>query len=192
MDIILAGSGCPEGWSWASILILIFLLNGVVVLATRKVRSLPINKTVELGPPPPASSEDALQRMRLQKQQDTEPEIELRSALHGLGYRYRVNIEPVPGLRSRADMVFSKAKVAVFVDGCFWHSCPTHGTQPKQNADWWEAKLAANRSRDEQINERLRKQGWTVIRVWEHEDPARAASRVSKVLDKRYAREEAQ
>ena len=89
---------------------------------------------------------------------------------------------PVKGVRRRADLVFPRRKVAVFVDGCFWHSCPQHATFPKNNAQWWTDKLAANVVRDRDTDARLAEQAWTVIRIWEHEDPLVAAERVQKAL----------
>jgi DNA mismatch endonuclease (patch repair protein) len=109
---------------------------------------------------------------------DTKPELALRSELHRRGFRFRVDRAPVPGLRSRADIVFGPARVAVYVDGCFWHSCPEHGTRPKANADWWDRKLARNQERDRETDRVLREHGWEVVRIWEHEDPIAAADRV--------------
>ena len=109
---------------------------------------------------------------------DTGPELRLRRALHGLGLRYRVDHPPLPGLRRRADIVFSKRQLAVFVDGCFWHCCPDHGSRPKTNAAWWAAKLDGNVARDRETDERLRAAGWTVLRVWEHEPVDTAVARV--------------
>ncbi len=96
-----------------------------------------------------------------------------------MGIRFRVDY-PLPGLRRRADIALPRAHVAVFVDGCFWHSCPEHGTLPKSNTLWWSEKLAANRDRDRNTDERLARGGWTVIRVWEHEDPAEAVDRIRR------------
>jgi DNA mismatch endonuclease (patch repair protein) len=109
---------------------------------------------------------------------DTLPELALRSELHRRGLRFRVDRAPLPGFRSRADIVFGPARVAVYVDGCFWHSCPEHGTRPKANAEWWEQKLRRNRERDAETDRVLREQGWEVMRIWEHEDPVEAADRV--------------
>jgi DNA mismatch endonuclease, patch repair protein len=120
--------------------------------------------------------------MSAQRRRDTKPEIALRRELHRRGLRYFVDRAPVKGVRRRADLVFPRRKVAVFVDGCFWHSCPQHATFPKNNAQWWTDKLAANVVRDRDTDARLAEQGWTVIRVWEHEDPLVAAERVLKAL----------
>lgn len=113
---------------------------------------------------------------------DTRPELELRRALHTRGLRYRVDVPPVDGSRGRADILFPRSRVAVYVDGCFWHSCPTHGVLPKGNREWWRAKLAATVKRDRTTDTTLRGLGWEVVRVWEHEDPAGAADRIEAVV----------
>jgi len=113
---------------------------------------------------------------------DTTPELAIRSELHRRGLRFRVDRAPVPGLRSRADIVFGPARVAVYVDGCFWHSCPDHATRPKANAEWWEQKLNRNQERDRETNRVLAEHGWTVVRMWEHEDPVKAADRVQATI----------
>lgn len=116
--------------------------------------------------------------MSRQATRDTQPEIELRRALHARGLRYRVHVKPVPGLRRTVDILFPRRRLAVFVDGCFWHRCPEHATYPKTNADWWSEKLARNAQRDADTDQRLAEAGWTVVRVWEHELPADAADRI--------------
>ncbi|GAB2644003.1 very short patch repair endonuclease [Prescottella soli] len=121
-------------------------------------------------------------RMRAQRRRDTAPEVALRRELHRRGARFFVDRAPVPGLRRRADLVFPRKRVAVYVDGCFWHSCPQHATSPKNNAQWWADKLAANVVRDRDTDTRLEAAGWRVVRVWEHEDPAAAADRVQAAL----------
>ncbi|WP_137725742.1 very short patch repair endonuclease [Prescottella subtropica] len=121
-------------------------------------------------------------RMRKQRRRDTAPEIALRRELHRRGARFFVDRAPLPGLRRRADLVFPRKRVAVYVDGCFWHSCPQHATAPKRNAQWWADKLAANVVRDRDTDVRLTAAGWRVVRVWEHEDPADAADRVQSAL----------
>jgi DNA mismatch endonuclease, patch repair protein len=115
---------------------------------------------------------------------DTTPELAIRSELHRRGLRFRVDRAPVPGLRSRADIIFGPARVAVYVDGCFWHSCPQHATRPKANAEWWEQKLTRNQERDRETDRALRENGWEVVRIWEHEDPTEAADRVQRTLGK--------
>jgi DNA mismatch endonuclease (patch repair protein) len=95
----------------------------------------------------------------------------VRQQLHRLGLRYRVAIAPIPEIRRRADIVFTKVRVAIFIDGCFWHGCPEHGrTTFNHNADYWPNKIATNIARDEDTNSRLREAGWTVMRFWEHEE----------------------
>lgn len=113
---------------------------------------------------------------------DTAPELALRRALFRLGLRYRIQV-PVPGNnRRRIDVAFTRAKVAVFVDVCYWHGCPEHGTRPKANREWWDWKIAKNRERDLDTNALLADQGWIVVRVWEHEDPNHAAARVQSAV----------
>ncbi|MGF7123235.1 very short patch repair endonuclease [Rhodococcus sp. TAF43] len=121
-------------------------------------------------------------RMRAQRRRDTVPEVALRRELHRRGARFFVDRAPLTGLRRRADLVFPRRRVAVYVDGCFWHSCPQHATAPKNNAQWWADKLAANVVRDRDTDARLAAAGWTVVRIWEHEDPAEAADRVQAAL----------
>jgi DNA mismatch endonuclease (patch repair protein) len=121
-------------------------------------------------------------RMSRQARRDTKPEIELRRRLHRLGYRYRVNC-PLPGMpRRRADITFSARRVVVFVDGCFWHGCSEHGTSPRNNGVWWAEKLQKNVDRDRETDAYLRESGWTVVRIWEHEDPDAALIRVVGAL----------
>jgi DNA mismatch endonuclease (patch repair protein) len=105
----------------------------------------------------------------------TGPELALRRELHRRGLRYRVDLAGLPG---RPDIVFTRARLAVFVDGCFWHRCPEHGTLPRNNAAWWLAKLERNVARDRAKDEALRGLGWTVLHVWEHESPGVAADRI--------------
>lgn len=133
-------------------------------------------------PHPGASSPQVSARMSVAPRRDTAPELALRRALHAAGYRYRV-VHPVPGNRRRSiDIAFTRARVAVFVDGCFWHGCPEHGTRPHANAGWWTAKLAANRARDEDTDRLLREAGWQVVRVWEHEPLGDALEAVRAAL----------
>ncbi|WP_377325943.1 very short patch repair endonuclease [Pimelobacter simplex] len=121
-------------------------------------------------------------RMARQARRDTSVELEIRRRLHAFGYRYRVDFRLEPSLRCRGDIVFTRRKVVVFVDGCFWHGCPAHATAPRNNAEWWREKLAANVARDERNRRTLEALGWVVIRVWEHEDPDSAISRIIDVL----------
>jgi DNA mismatch endonuclease (patch repair protein) len=120
--------------------------------------------------------------MEITRRRDTPGEVAIRSLLHRRGLRYRVDEPPLPGLRRRADVVFRSARVAVFVDGCFWHGCPIHGTWPKANASWWRAKIEANRRRDADTDRRLAAAGWTVVRAWAHEDPSQVAERVQAAV----------
>jgi DNA mismatch endonuclease (patch repair protein) len=122
--------------------------------------------------------------MKSQRRRDTAPERTLRSELWRRGLRYRVDFKVV-GRRQRVDIVFTRVKVAVFVDGCFWHSCPLHSTTPKANGDWWKAKLAANVERDRKTASALKAQGWLVIRVWEHEPAEMAADRIEAAVRQR-------
>ncbi|MGC9376184.1 very short patch repair endonuclease [Streptomyces sp. MH13] len=117
-------------------------------------------------------------RMSRQGSRDTAPEVAVRRLLHASGLRYRVNV-PVPGMPRRTiDIVFPKSRVAIFLDGCFWHGCPQHATQPKSNAEWWRTKLDKNMSRDIETTEHLQAEGWTVLRFWEHEVPDDVANTV--------------
>ncbi|KIQ16618.1 DNA mismatch repair protein [Rhodococcus sp. Leaf7] len=124
-------------------------------------------------------------RMAKQRRRDTKPEVALRRELHRVGLRYFVDKAPLPGMRRRADVVFPRRLVAVYVDGCFWHSCPQHATHPKNNAQWWADKLAANVARDRDTDRRLAEAGWTVVRIWEHEDPVIASERVVEAVRQR-------
>lgn len=111
-------------------------------------------------------------------QRDTPPERALRSELHRRGLRFRVDLSVSETSRLRPDVVFTGPRVVVFVDGCFWHRCPEHGSVPKANRAWWDEKLSENVRRDRRHDSVLKSEGWTVIRVWEHEDPAEAADRI--------------
>lgn len=125
--------------------------------------------------------------MRSNRGRDTRPEIALRSAIHRLGLRYRVNARPLPGVRRTADLVFTRVRVAVFLDGCFWHGCPIHHTVAVTNARFWADKVAANRDRDRDTDRRLIEAGWAVVRIWEHEDACEAAERVAQLVEQRRA-----
>lgn len=121
------------------------------------------------------------------RRRDNEAELALRRLLHAAGYRYRVTY-PVPGRSRRTiDIAFTRHKVAVFIDGCFWHGCPEHGTRPTSNAEWWSTKLAANRARDADTTEHLETHGWLVLRVWEHEEPVAAVQRLRAEVDRQRA-----
>ncbi|MEU8379550.1 very short patch repair endonuclease [Streptosporangium sp. NPDC048865] len=123
--------------------------------------------------------------MKANRNRDTKPELALRSAVHRLGLRYRVDASPLKGLRRRADLVFTKARVAVFSDGCYWHGCPDHYRAARHNNEFWSDKIAKNQARDRDTDVQLLSAGWLVIRIWEHEDPAEAAARIAHVIHNR-------
>ncbi|WP_308433197.1 very short patch repair endonuclease [Streptomyces inusitatus] len=129
-----------------------------------------------------ASSDASRASMRANRSRDTGPELALRRAVHGRGMRYRVATRPIKELRRTADLVFTRAKVAVFLDGCFWHGCPEHHTVAVRNGAYWAAKVERNRARDTDTDQRLTEAGWVVVRVWEHEDPIEAAARVEAAV----------
>lgn len=134
---------------------------------------------------PTPSSPGVSQRMSRAPRRDTEPELAVRREAHRRGLRYRVDAA-LPGLpRRRADMVFAGPRVAVFIDGCFWHSCPSHASTPSANREWWVAKLARNEERDRHTDAHLRDQCWTVLRFWEHEDPMTVVDRIEQAVRRR-------
>ncbi|MBZ4504966.1 DNA mismatch endonuclease Vsr [Mycobacterium avium subsp. hominissuis] len=127
--------------------------------------------------------------MQSNRGRDTKPELALRSACHALGLRYRVSARPLRDVRRTADLVFPTERVAVFLDGCFWHGCPQHHTVAATNAAFWADKVKGNMARDHDTDSRLAEAGWLSVRVWEHEDPTEAARRVREaVLSRRSAR----
>ncbi|MFD7580350.1 very short patch repair endonuclease [Kitasatospora sp. NPDC059817] len=133
----------------------------------------------------PPSSPAVSSRMSRQTNRDTGAERAVRQLLHAAGYRYRIHY-PVPGMpRRKIDIAFTRARVAILIDGCFWHGCPEHATSPKANAQWWRQKLDRNMERDRETNEQLASAGWTVLRFWEHELPDTVASRVTTALGHR-------
>ncbi|MFE5656718.1 very short patch repair endonuclease [Streptomyces sp. NPDC056517] len=121
--------------------------------------------------------------MRSNRSRDTKPELQLRSLLHKHGLRYRVSAKPLPHLRRTADVVFTKARVAVFVDGCYWHGCPEHGSIPATNRDFWSRKIEGNIRRDRETDRLLTEAGWTVVRVWEHTPPGEGFEVVRQALE---------
>jgi len=123
--------------------------------------------------------------MQSNRPKDTTLELRIRSALHRAGFRFRKNRRPVVGLRCEADIIFSAVRLAVFIDGCFWHGCPQHATRPATNRAWWAAKLDRNMERDRLNNDQLRAAGWTVCRIWEHEGTNPAVSRVAELVRSR-------
>lgn len=134
------------------------------------------------GKAPPPTDAATRRRMQSTRRRDTKAELRVRSAVHRRGLRYRVDRGPLPGLRRRADLVFPTERLAVYVDGCFWHGCTIHGTLPKANREWWQDKLQANRDRDRDTDRRLAEAGWHVLRAWEHEEPEHVADRIQAAL----------
>ena len=137
---------------------------------------------------PPASSSQVSARMQKQKSFDTRIELELRRLLYHRGLRYRVHNQAVPGTRRKVDVAFPAARVAVFLDGCFWHGCPEHRNIPAANNQWWANKIAENRQRDADTDQRLREVDWLVVRVWEHQDLEEAAAEIEAVVRQRAPR----
>jgi DNA mismatch endonuclease, patch repair protein len=127
--------------------------------------------------------------MRRNLRRDSQAELALRSELHRRGLRFRVDMALRAGGRLiRPDVVFTRARLAVFLDGCFWHCCPEHGNQPRSNTDYWGPKLARNVSRDRAVDEALKSHGWEVLRAWEHEAAPAIASRVKQAYERALAR----
>jgi DNA mismatch endonuclease (patch repair protein) len=116
--------------------------------------------------------------MQGNRSRDTAPELAVRKLVHGMGLRYRVNARPLPTLRRTADLVFTRRRVAVFIDGCFWHGCPEHHRAPRANSDYWTEKVARNRARDAATDATLTAAGWTVLRFWAHRPPSEVANEV--------------
>ena len=125
-----------------------------------------------------AASRSVRASMRGNRSRDTTPEKLLRKHLHERGVRYRVSHRPVPSVRRTADVAFPGARVAVFVDGCFWHGCPDHCRWPGTNEEFWREKIEGNQTRDSETNRLLERSGWLPVRVWEHEDPSEAADKI--------------
>ena len=121
--------------------------------------------------------------MQGNRSRDTKPELAVRSAVHRRGIRFRVAARPLPELRRTADLVLRKTRIAVFVDGCYWHGCPEHHTQPATNSEYWADKIAGNISRDAETTDHLQRAGWTVLRFWEHENPEAVADRVQETVN---------
>ncbi|MRJ75460.1 DNA mismatch endonuclease Vsr [Aeromicrobium sp. SMF47] len=125
-----------------------------------------------------ASSPGVRKSMIGNKGRDTKPELAVRRLLHAQGLRYRVNVRPLPEVRRTGDVVFTKKRLVVFIDGCFWHGCPEHYTAPRSSTEYWGAKVRDNMERDADTNARLRAAGWVVLRFWEHEDPSAVSAAV--------------
>ncbi|WP_164234104.1 very short patch repair endonuclease [Microbacterium hydrocarbonoxydans] len=128
-----------------------------------------------------ASSDGSRRTMQANRRRDTRPEMAVRRIVHAQGLRYRVDFAPLGG-RRRADIVFTRLHIAVFIDGCFWHSCPFHAVSPKQNSDYWLPKLQRNAERDRETDALLADAGWLVLRFWEHESPEDVASEIVEVV----------
>jgi DNA mismatch endonuclease (patch repair protein) len=137
----------------------------------RSIRPRPLNETVR-------------KQMSRMPTKDTESELALRRELHKRGLRFRLHLRSLPG---RPDIAFTRAHVAVFVDGCFWHRCTIHGTAPRNNGAWWAEKLDANVARDQRNDRSLRDLGWLPVHVWEHDDPSLAAARIHALWRSRLA-----
>jgi DNA mismatch endonuclease, patch repair protein len=147
-----------------------------VILRTAEQRGSTVAGVV--SEPVTPSSVGVSRRMSSQRSRDTAPEVSIRKLLHARGLRFRV-AWPVPGLKRRTiDIAFTRVRIAVFVDGCFWHVCPVHATSPAANGAWWTDKLTKNQARDLATNAHLAQQGWRVMRIWEHEVPAEAAAKI--------------
>ena len=140
------------------------------------------NGAIEI-PPPPAPSSPTARKVMLGNRSESSIERAVRSRLHRRGLRFRKHAAPVPGLRCHPDVVFTKARLAVFIDGCFWHRCPIHGSSPKANADYWKPKLDANVARDRRNDVALTEAGWTVLRCWAHQSVDEIVERVMSAMN---------
>ena len=145
------------------------------------------NAPLTWTPPEGSWASSAARRRNMQaiRSRDTKPEQLIRRLVHAQGLRYRVAARPLPQLRRTADMVFRPAKVAVFIDGCYWHGCPDHYVPPKTNSGYWSDKVAGNMTRDRDTDRKLKDAGWLVLRFWEHEPADECAARISTEVQKR-------
>jgi DNA mismatch endonuclease (patch repair protein) len=134
-----------------------------------------------------ASSARVRNVMRGNRSRDTRPELAVRSAVHRRGLRYRVAARPIPGVRRSADLVFAPARVAVFVDGCFWHGCPEHYVASRSNQEYWTEKITGNRVRDADTDAKFLAHGWLPVRIWAHMHPEEAADLIAKAVRDRLA-----
>lgn len=125
--------------------------------------------------------------MKGNRGRDTKAELAVRRLVHATGLRYRVNARPEPDLRRTADLLFTRAHVAVFIDGCYWHGCPEHFNMPATNLDYWSTKIGRNQARDLETTSRLEQKGWLVLRFWEHETPSSVAERIGRIVRARRA-----
>lgn len=135
-----------------------------------------------------ATSPATRRAMQANRRRDTAPEMAIRRLVHAAGLRYRVDARPLPSARHTADMIFTRARVAVFIDGCFWHGCADHYRPPASNTTYWAGKVTRNRQRDRLADDALAAAGWAVIRVWEHEPPDAAARRIEAAVRDRTGR----
>lgn len=120
---------------------------------------------------------------------DTRPEVALRSLLHRRGLRFRKDRAlKLAHTRVRPDIVFPSARVAVFVDGCYWHGCAQHKTLPKTNTEFWSRKISRNIERDREVDRALRDEGWLVLRFWEHDDPTAVCDAIEEAVRRRVTR----
>lgn len=134
---------------------------------------------------PVALDENVSAQMRRMPRTGSTPELALRRELHRRGLRFRVNFRGLPGT---PDVALTRARIAVFVDGCFWHACPSHGTLPKNNREWWQAKLDRNVERDREKDDALRNLGWLPVHFWEHEPAVAVADRIEELWRERTGR----
>jgi len=134
-----------------------------------------------------ASSDATRKSMQGNRGRDTKAELAVRRLVHASGLRYRVNARPEQDLRRTADLLFTRAHVAVFIDGCYWHGCTEHFTMPATNLDYWSTKIGRNQARDLETTSRLEERGWLVLRFWEHEAPASVAERIGRTVRARRA-----
>jgi len=144
--------------------------------------SVNLRKVAPEGSDSWASSEAVRRSMLGNRGRDTRPELAMRSALHKSGLRFRKNYRPLRGSRGVVDVAFTRRKVAVQLDGCFWHGCPEHGSRPATNRAYWDEKLQRNAERDTRLQRELEDEGWTVLRFWEHEPPLEIVPKVHEAL----------
>jgi DNA mismatch endonuclease (patch repair protein) len=131
---------------------------------------------------PWASSDASRKTMQGNRGRDTKAELAVRRLVHAAGLRYRVNARPEPDLRRTADLLFTRVRVAVFIDGCYWHGCPEHFSMPATNFEYWSGKIGRNRARDLETTALLEARGWLVLRFWEHEPPIAVAERIAELV----------
>lgn len=154
-------------------------------MTSRATPIVPTSRTEVTQNGPQPASDTIRRRMQTARQRDTAIERGLIREVSAFGVSFQLNVAPVPGSRSRPDLVFAAARVAVYVNGCFWHGCAEHGTWPKHNAGWWRAKIEANRTRDARADDFLSTAGWKVLRFWEHDDPRVAACQIVQQVRER-------